>query len=117
MPERFDFEKKEAGTESLNHHFRSSVNSWFYKWLAGIRLCGFGYGDVWIAPEFVNGVERLSASMHGIQVSYDSVLFEVSSPYSFNLVSDSGIVKYAPGKYAFPKEKLIKKINPVPRVF
>jgi alpha-L-rhamnosidase len=88
---------------SLNHHFRSPVNAWFYKHLAGISLNGIGFENVVIAPEFVNGINQLKAEAFGIKVSYDNEVFCVDSPYSFTLRLNGKEEKYIKGRYSFKR--------------
>jgi alpha-L-rhamnosidase len=85
--------------DSLNHHFRSPVDVWFYKHLAGIRLCGFGYDDVIIEPKFVKGINSLKADMHGICVSYNECELTVESPYKFTLILNGEGKTYPAGTH------------------
>jgi alpha-L-rhamnosidase len=98
LPEEFDC------VTSLNHHFRCQVDAWFYKHLAGINIEGFGYDNVVISPKFVKGINTLSASLRGINVTYDEKTFKVDSPYPFTLNLDGICKKYSSGKYEFERK-------------
>lgn len=93
LPERFDY------VASLNHQFRSMVDAWFYKYLAGIRVRGFGFEQVEIDPVYVEGITRLEATLKGIRVSYDSEKLTVNSPYPFAYRKKT----YPAGDYVFQK--------------
>ena len=93
LPEWFNY------GASQNHHFRSMVDAWFYKYLAGIKFCGFGPDEVEIAPVFVAGITRLAAEVKGIKVSYDSERITVQSPAAFTFRGK----RYAAGAYEFDK--------------
>lgn len=80
LPEWFNY------GASQNHHFRSPVDAWLFNYLAGIRPDGFGMESVTVAPQFVRGVSTLTATVHGVTVSYDEEQLTVSSPVSFTLV-------------------------------
>lgn len=101
VPERFDW--RIDGIYSLNHHFFSVVDTWFFKWLAGIRVEGFGMAGIRIAPTFVNGVDHVEASMHGICVRYDRDALYVESPYPFKLSLNGKEKDYAAGSYTFSR--------------
>lgn len=89
------------GSHSHNHYFKCQPDAWLYKSLAGIKLKGFGFGNVVIEPHFVNGISRLSAEMHGIKTKYDEKHLWVSSPYSFTLKLNGETKKYSAGEYEF----------------
>lgn len=103
LPERFDFEIPREGTDSLNHHFRSPVDVWFYKYLAGIRIEGFGYGNITVSPQFVSGIKELRAAMHGISVSYNEKKVSVTSPYDFSYAAGGKTQLYKAGNYVFDR--------------
>lgn len=88
---------------SLNHHFRSPVNAWFYKHLAGIKLNGFGFKDVVIEPKFITGINELKAEAFGIKVSYNNETFCVDSPYNFTLKFNGKEEKLVKGKHSFQR--------------
>ena len=105
LPESFRFATKYRpdGFLSLNHHFYSHVNAWFYKTLAGIRINGFGFEDVVIEPLFVEGINELTAEAHGIKVSYNSKAVKVSSPYPFTFKLNGNKVHRKSGKFEFER--------------
>lgn len=88
---------------SLNHHFRSPVDTWFYKYLAGICVEGFGFDNIVIAPTFVDGVNTVKATLRGITVSYDEKTLSVNSPYPFTLKLNGICQPYPAGEYVFKR--------------
>lgn len=86
---------------SLNHHYLSHVDTWFYKWIAGIKINGFGYDDVVIEPSFVNGIGNVKANLHGIKVEYDKNSIKIDSPYAFTLKLKNSVKHLNMGKYKF----------------
>ena len=100
LPEGFNFVSK---VQSLNHHFFSHINAWFYKTLAGIRIGGFGFEDIVIEPVFVEGINELTAESHGIKVSYNSKAVKVSSPYPFTFKLGGNTISCQNGEYEFER--------------
>lgn len=98
LPERFDALQVPERIFSLNHHFSSTIDTWFFSYLAGIKIHGFGYQHVEIKPTFVKGVHTLSAEMHKIKVFYDRNTITVQSPYDFTLTLQGKSVKYHAGR-------------------
>lgn len=86
---------------SLNHHYLSHVDTWFYKWIAGIKINGFGYNDVVIEPSFVDGIGNVKANLHGIKVEYDKNSIKIDSPYAFTLKLKNSVKHLNMGKYKF----------------
>ena len=86
---------------SLNHHYLSHVDTWFYKWIAGIKINGFGYNDVVIEPSFVDGIGHVKANLHGIKVEYDKNSIKIDSPYAFTLKLKNSVKHLNMGKYEF----------------
>lgn len=86
---------------SLNHHYLSHVDTWFYKWIAGIKINGFGYNDVVIEPSFVDGIGKVKANLHGIKVEYDKNSIKIDSPYAFTLKLKNSVKHLNMGKYKF----------------
>ena len=86
---------------SLNHHYLSHVDTWFYKWIAGIKINGFGYNDVVIEPSFVDGIGNVKANLHGIKVEYDKNSIKIDSPYAFTLKLKNSVKHLNMGKYEF----------------
>ncbi len=101
LPERFDADKD--GIYSYNHHFLSGVDAWLYKWVAGIRVKGFALDDITIAPLFIDGLSSVSASLHGIAVSYDEKTVTVDSPYAFTSEIPNHTGRFAAGRYTFER--------------
>ena len=100
LPESFNFT---SAAGSLNHHFFSHINAWFYKTLAGIRINGFGFDDVVIEPVFVEGINELSAESHGIKICYNSEKVKVSSPYAFTLKLSGKTITCQNGEHEFER--------------
>ena len=86
---------------SLNHHYLSHVDTWFYKWIAGIKINGFGYNDVVIEPSFVDGIGHVKANLHGIKVEYDKNSIKIDSPYAFTLKLKNSVKHLNMGKHEF----------------
>ncbi len=93
LPEHFSMQA------SLNHHYRSMVDAWFYKELAGIKLKGFGYSGLVIEPKFVSGIKKLKATVKGISVEYNEKELRVNSPYDFTLILKDKSQKLYAGEY------------------
>ncbi len=88
---------------SLNHHFFSPVDAWFYKHLAGIKLEGLTGGKVVIQPKFVDGINHLKANFKQIQVAYTPEKLEVVCPYDFTLVLGRTTQELKAGTYSFAR--------------
>ena len=99
LPEVFTYETNRV--MSHNHHFFSPVDMWFYKWIAGIKINGFGYNDVVIEPSFVDGIGNVKANLHGIKVEYDKNSIKIDSPYAFTLKLKNSVKHLNMGKYEF----------------
>ncbi|GFP74685.1 family 78 glycoside hydrolase catalytic domain [Clostridium fungisolvens] len=57
-----------SGMNSLNHYAYGSIGEWMYKRLAGINALEPGYKKILIKPEFIKGINSVSAtfkSVHG----------------------------------------------------
>lgn len=107
LPEHFAFDVKLAGARtrvcSRNHHYMSFVDTWFFEYLAGIQVLGFGQEGVRIAPCFVEGIGSLRAELRGIRVAYDAKEIRVDSPQPFTFVYDGKEKAYPAGSYGFPR--------------
>ena len=88
---------------SLNHHFFGTIDTFFYRRLAGIQFNDKRSGDVVIDPLFVRGINTLSAEFCGIRVSYDADVLRVESPCAFTLHRNGARTQHGPGVYAFPR--------------
>ena len=99
LPEVFTYQTNRL--MSYNHHFFSPVDVWFYKWIAGIKINGFGYNNVVIEPSFVDGIDNVKANLHGIKVEYDKKHIKIDSPYPF-ILKLNNIEKHCTlGKFEF----------------
>lgn len=69
LPEHFAFDVKLAGARtrvcSRNHHYMSFVDTWFFEYLAGIQVLGFGQEGVRIARALWRGSGRFGRSCAG----------------------------------------------------
>lgn len=88
LTERFDYNRDghpEDGMVSMNHHFFSMIDTFFYRRLAGIMVNDFATGDIVISPLFVKGINKLTAEFCNIKLSYDEKEVRINSPYAFKL--------------------------------
>ena len=104
LPEQFDYatEENPDGTHtSRNHHFLGMVDGWFYRFVAGINVDGFGWDNLVIEPCKVEGIKAFDAEVRGIKVSLKNGVYYIKSPYDFklNLGAFSGF--YKAGTYSF----------------
>lgn len=88
---------------SLNHHFRSPVDTWFYKHLAGIKFNGFGFDDIVIEPKFVKGINKIKVNMQGISLSYDENEISVKCPCDFTFILNGESKKLSAGNYVIKR--------------
>ncbi len=103
LAERFNYEKNVK--MSLNHHFFSMVDGWFYKYLAGINVSFDGEGQkVLIKPLFLDKIKSVSATLNGIRVSYDENNLNIVSPCDFTLVFNDKEQRYSAGQYCICRE-------------
>lgn len=103
LPETLNFASEKNTFKSLNHHFLSHVDAWFYKTLAGVRLNGFGFQNIEVEPIFVNGINELSAEIHRIKVSYNARQLRVESPFAFTLNFNGKSQFLNAGEYVFDR--------------
>lgn len=107
VPERFNYEMDDAwentdqGGFSVNHYFFTMVAAWFYKWVAGIKVNGFGFSDIEISPEHIDGINEFCANLHGIKTSLKNGVLAVESPYGFTLKLNGTVKTYPAGNYEF----------------
>lgn len=88
---------------SLNHHYMSHVDTWFLKWVSGIKVDGFGYENLVIEPSFIEGVNEVKAEVHGIKVHYNGQKVKIESPYKFTFKNKCETIKCEPGSYEFDR--------------
>ena len=86
---------------SHNHHFFAMVDSWFYKWIAGIRYEDFGERNLVINPLLLKDIKQFSANVHGVKVDYCDGRLTVDSPKPFTLIQGGNETKYTWGHYSF----------------
>lgn len=85
-------------TDSLNHHMFSEVDTFFYKYLAGIRL---NAGKVTIKPLFLEGLDYVKANHRNIKVYWDKKVFKIDSDKDFTLILNDKEMFYKKGSYTF----------------
>lgn len=99
VPERFNYDIDPIF--SLNHHFFSMVDAWFYKWIAGIKFNDLNKNSVEISPLPINGISSFKAELKGVKVEYKNNALSVKSPYGFTLKYKGINKKYPAGEYVF----------------
>ena len=104
LPEQFDYRTPECDTgkyPSLNHQFTSMVDGWFFRYVAGIRFEGFGYGRIVIAPTLLSSLPTFRAEVRGIRVERSGECITVSSPYPFRSPLGGSMCCYPAGEHRF----------------
>lgn len=102
LPENFNYGV--INTEnSRNHQFKAMFNSWLFTYFAGIKVNGFGFGDVVIEPHFVKNMSSISATLCGITVSYNDKEIMVKSPYPFRFIYNAKEENCSAGEYIFKR--------------
>ena len=104
LPESFDYvceENKEGKYYSLNHHFTAMVDGWFYRYVAGIGLSGFGWESLHIAPKIIDEIRNFTAECRGVRVERRENELKILSPYAFKLELGENSGEYAEGEYSF----------------
>lgn len=102
LAERFDYRTKENQNghySSLNHQFMSMVDGWFFRYVAGIKLNGFGWNDIVIEPCLVSKITDFKASVRDLSVSLSDSVLKISSPYPFTLILKGKTEKFGAGSY------------------
>ena len=84
-----------GGTDSLNHHMFNSIGAWFYRYLAGIQLNGFGE-DLLIHPRLTALLRNVEAEVRTISgsilvswrrdVDNKTVIYDVTIPNSLHAI-------------------------------
>lgn len=104
LPEQFDYatEENPGGTHtSRNHHFLGMVDGWFYRFVAGINLEGFGWDSLVISPCKVEGIKAFDVEVRGVKVSLKEGKYKITSPCDFKLVLGDNSGFYKAGSYEF----------------
>lgn len=99
LPELFDPER--TLLLSHNHHFFAMVDTWFYKWIAGIRTESLEKREQVIAPLFLKEIKSFSADVRGVKTDYKDGVLRVDSPRDFTLKIKDDISKHSAGVYEF----------------
>ena len=99
LPELFNPEQ--SLLLSHNHHFFAMVDSWFYKWIAGIRYENFKKRELVICPLLLKDIKSFSAVLHGVKVTYNDGKLTVDSPEAFKFIFNGHTARYAPGRHSF----------------
>ena len=55
------WEAWDLNSRSLDHHMYSSIDEWFFKYLAGINIAAPGYREIAFKPYFPAGLDRVRA--------------------------------------------------------
>lgn len=100
LPEEFDYRTKNHDTgkyPSLNHQFTAMVDTWFFRYLAGIDLGGAG--RLRIAPLLLDEISSFSATLRGVSVEWENGFLTVTSPLAFTLSLGGREVAYPAGTY------------------
>lgn len=104
LPEEFDYRTEKCDTgkyPSLNHQFTAMVDGWFFRYVAGIRFEGFGYGTILIEPAILPSLTCFSAEVRGIRIVREGDRLTVTSPYPFRSPLSGEMRAYAAGEYSF----------------
>lgn len=104
LPESFDYhcrENENGKYYSLDHHFTAMVDGWFYRYVAGIGLSGFGWDSLYIAPKIIDEIRNFSAECRGVCVERRENELKIISPYAFKLELGENSGEYAAGEYVF----------------
>ena len=85
---------------SYNHPARASIDTWFYKYLAGIRFLG---DRIEVNPQFVDGVKWVKASYGGVNVEWNSKEIKIFLPKPSDIVINGEIYKRDSGEWIFKR--------------
>ena len=99
LPELFNPEQ--SLLLSHNHHFFAMVDSWFYKWIAGIRYNDIKDRTLVIAPLFLKDIKEFSAAVNGTEVAYKDNCLTIGCDREFILKINNTSQRYKPGNYSF----------------
>lgn len=80
---------------SRNHHMFSEVDFWFYKYLAGIRICK---DEIMIKPYFIENVKWVRCHHRDISVYWDEDKVVVHVPKKAQLILNNEKIELKPGK-------------------
>lgn len=82
-------------SESRNHHMFSEVDFWFYKYLAGIRICK---NEIVIEPHFIKDMKWVRCNHRDISVCWDEERLVITVPKEAILVLDGKKIELKSGK-------------------
>lgn len=97
------FDRERGLWVSHNHHFFSMIDTWFYKWVAGIRYENFADRHLVISPLFLKDIEEVSAKLRDVSIRYDRENLIVESGEAFILKMNGEQKEFAAGKYVFKR--------------
>ena len=104
LPELFKYRTDDTDSwryPSLNHQFTAMVDGWFFRYVAGIRVEGFGWDRTVIAPCLLSGLTHFSAEVRGIRVERAGDRLTVTCPHPFRLDLPNKEGTYPAGTYEF----------------
>lgn len=104
LPEQFNYRTRECDTgiyASLNHQFTAMVDGWFFRYVAGVRVDGFGWENTVIEPHLLEGLTEFRAEVRGIAVERTGHRLAVTCPHSFRLHLAGADGEYSAGTYEF----------------
>ena len=104
LPEEFDYRTKNHDTgkyPSLNHQFTAMVDTWFFRYVAGIRFEGVFGERLLIAPCLLAALSSFSARLRGVEVTWQDGCLRVICPYPFTLLLPGKREAYPAGHYTF----------------
>lgn len=85
---------------SYNHPARASLDTWFYKYLAGIRSYG---NKILVNPQMINEIDWVKASYCGVSVEWNSSEIKITVPKSATIVINNKKTSCEPGIYTFKR--------------
>jgi hypothetical protein len=106
LAERFDYHSAEHPNghySSLNHQFMCMVDGWFFRYVAGIQLDGFGWDTLVISPCAVDGITEFKATVRNLSVSLSNGVYSIDSSIPFTLAYNGKRESFEAGKYSFNK--------------
>ena len=86
---------------SYNHPARASLDTWFYKYLAGIHI----YGEyIVVEPQFVEGIDWVKASYGGVSVEWNDKEIRIVLSKPADIVISGQKVRKTNGEWIFKRE-------------
>lgn len=85
---------------SYNHPARSSIDVWFYKYLAGIH---FSENGIVVNPQMINDIDWVKASYCGVSVEWDRSEIKITVPKSATIIINNKKTRCESGIYTFKR--------------